>query len=112
MALAAYDIDKTKAAMKQAAQTIKELNDKAAAKDYFATAEKFMDLAKIFKGTENDSPPACDQALWARIHDGIVKAAFKGIGACGQKDDAAIKKAIADIVKLRDEGHKKFITKK
>lgn len=110
--MAAYDSAQTKAAMKQAAQTFKELNDKAAARDYFAAAEKFMDLAKLFKGLESAAPPACDQAQWARITDGIVNSAFRGIGACGQKDDAGIKQAIADIVKFRDEGHKTFIPKK
>jgi hypothetical protein len=111
-ATAAYDSAQTKATMKQAAQNMKELNDRAAAKDYYGAAEKFMDMAKLFKGLEGAAPPACDQSQWIRIIEGLVNSAFKGIGACGQKDDAGIKQAIADIAKFRDEGHQMFIPKK
>jgi hypothetical protein len=111
-AMAAYDSAQTKAVMKQAALSMKELNDKVAAKDYYGAAEKFMDIAKLFKGLEGTTPPACDQAQWVRILEGMVNSAFKGIGACGQKDDAGIKQAIADMVKFRDEGHQTFIPKK
>lgn len=110
--MAAYDSAQTKATMQQVAQAMKELNDKVTAKDYYGAAEKFMDIAKLFKGIGNAPPPACDQAQWVRIHEGIVNSAFKGIGACGLKDDAGIKQAIADMVKFRDEGHKMFIPKK
>lgn len=110
--MAAYDSAQTKATMQQVAQAMKELNDKVTAKDYYGAAEKFMDIAKLFKGIGNAPPPACDQSQWVRIHEGIVNSAFKGIGACGLKDDAGIKQAIADMVKFRDEGHKMFIPKK
>jgi hypothetical protein len=111
-ALAAYDSAQTKATMRQAAQTMKELNDKVAAKDYYGAAENFMDIAKLFKGLESAAPPACDQAQWIRIIEGMINSAFKGIGACGLKNDAGIKQAIADMVKFRDEGHQMFIPKK
>jgi hypothetical protein len=111
-AMAAYDSVQTKATMRLTVQTLKELNDKVAAKDYYGAAEKFMDIAKLFKALESAAPPACDQTQWLRVIEGVVNSAFKGIGACGQKDDAGIKQAISDIVKFRDEGHKMFIPKK
>jgi len=111
-ATAAYDSAQTKAAMKQAVQTFKDLNAKVTAKDYYGAADKFMDIAKLFKELESAAPPALDQAKWTRIHEGIVNAAFKGIGACGLKDDKGIQQAISEIIKLRDEGHQMLQPKK
>ena len=108
-AMAAYDSAQAKAIMKQVVQNFKELNAKATAKDYYGAAEKFMDIAKIFKSLEAVTPPKGEKAEWDRIHGGIVKAAFKGIGSCGAQDDAGIKQAIGEMVKFRDEGHKMFM---
>ena len=109
MAMAAYDAAQAKAIMQDVVKNFKALNAKAAAKDYYGAAEKFMDIAKIFKSLEAVTPPKGAKAEWDRIHSGIVKAAFKGIGACGAQDDAGIKQAIGEMVKLRDEGHKMFM---
>jgi hypothetical protein len=107
--MAAYDKAQAEAIMKQVVQNFKALNAKAAAKDYYGAAEKFMDIAKIFKSLEAMTPPKGEKVEWDRIHGGIVKAAFKGIGACGAQDDAGIKQAIGEMVKFRDEGHKMFM---
>jgi hypothetical protein len=109
VATAAYDSAQAKAVMKQVIQNFKELNAKATAKDYYGAAEKFMDIAKIFKSLEAVTPPKGKKAEWDRIHGGLIKAAFKGIGACGAQDDAGIKQAIGEMVKFRDEGHKMFM---
>lgn len=109
---AAYDSTQTKAAMQQVLQNFKELNARVTVKDYYGAAERFMDLAKIYKALENVTPPTGDQVQWIRIKEGMVNSAFKGIGACGLKDDAGIQRAIGDIIKLRDEGHQMFMLKK
>jgi hypothetical protein len=108
-AMAAYDAAQAKAIMQDVVKNFKALNAKAAAKDYYGAAEKFMDIARIFKSLEAVTPPKGEKAEWDRIHGGIVKAAFKGIGACGAQDDAGIKQASGELVKLRDEGHKMFM---
>jgi hypothetical protein len=109
VAMAAYDSAQAKAIMEQVAKNFKDLNAKATAKDYYGAAEKFMDIAKIFKSLEAVTPPKGEKAEWDRIHGGLIKAAFKGIGACGAQDDAGIKQAIGEMVKFRDEGHKMFM---
>lgn len=109
VAMAAYDGAQAKAIMKQVVQNFKELNAKASAKDYYGAAEKFMDIAKIFKSLESVTPPRGEKPQWDRIHVGLIKSAFKGIGACGAQDDAGIKQAIGEMVKFRDEGHKMFM---
>ena len=111
-AVSAYDSAQTKKVMGQAVQNLKELNAKATAKDYFGAAEKFMDIAKIFKGLESIPPPMGDKAQWIRIQEGIITSAFKGVGTCGLKDDAGIQQAIGEIIKFRDEGHQRFLSKK
>lgn len=88
---------------------MKDLQDKSAAKDYFGTAEKFMDIARLFKQLENAVPASGDKAKWNQIHQASINSAFKGIGACGAKDDDGIKKAISDLSKYKGEGHKLFI---
>jgi len=109
---AAYDSAQTKASMKQNVKNIMELNSKVAAKDYFGAAENFMDIAKTFKSLETMTPPQGDPAEWKRITEGMINSAFKGIGACGLKDDAGIKQALGELIKFRDEGHKMFMPKK
>ncbi len=107
-AYAQYDSAAAKATMKQVAGNLQELQKKAAAKDYFGTAEKFMDIAKTFKALDKVTPPKGAKAEWDRIHGNMIKAAFKGIGACGAGNDAGIKAAVDELVRYRNEGHKIF----
>jgi hypothetical protein len=105
---AGYDSAATKAVMKQNVKDIQELQKRAAAKDYFGTAEKFMDLAKAFKTLDQVTPPKGTKVQWQQNHDGLINAAFRGIGACGAGDDAGIKAAIGELIRYRNEGHKIF----
>jgi hypothetical protein len=107
-AFAAYDGAAAKAAMQKVAQDMKDLQAKAAAKDYYGAAEKFMDVARVFKELAVINPAKSDKETWNRIHGNLVNAAFKGIGACGVQDDAGVKQAIQDLIKYRNEGHKIF----
>jgi len=75
---------------------------------YFGTAEKFMDLAKAFKTLDQVTPPKGTKVQWQQNHDGLINAAFRGIGACGAGDDAGIKAAIGELIRYRNEGHKIF----
>jgi hypothetical protein len=95
--------------MQKLPAAMKDLQDKSAAKDYFGTAEKFMDIARLFKQLENAFPPGGDKAKWNQIHQALINSAFKGIGACGAKDDDDIKKALSDLAKYKSEGHKLFV---
>jgi hypothetical protein len=107
--MADYDAAQSKAIMQQVLKSFKDLNAKATEKDYYGTAEKFMDLAKLFKTLETLTPPRGGKAEWDRISEGIITSAFKGIGACGAKDEVGVKQAIGEIIKFRNEGHKMFM---
>lgn len=85
------------------------LQAKADAKDYFATAQAFMDIAILFKSLDKVVPDNGEKGKWDQIHGAMINAAFAGIGACGAKDDAGITRAIKELSKYKDEGHKAFI---
>jgi hypothetical protein len=107
-AFAAYDSTAAKAAMQKIAQNMRDLQAKSAAKDYYGAAEKFMEVARLFKELAVINPAKSDKETWNRIHGNLINAAFKGIGACGAEDDAGVKQAIQDLIKYRNEGHKIF----
>jgi hypothetical protein len=108
MAIAVYDGAQVKTSMEKVGQLFTDLKVKVASKDYYAAAEKFMDIAKLFKNLDSATPPEGSKEQWDSIHDALINSAFKGIGACGAKDDIAIKQAMGEMIKLRDEGHKLF----
>jgi hypothetical protein len=95
--------------MQKMPDAMKELQVKAAAKDYFATAQAFMEIAGLFKSLDKVIPDNGAKVKWDQIHGAMINAAFAGIGACGAKDDKAIKKAIQELAKYKEEGHKLFI---
>ncbi|HEY9160966.1 MAG TPA: hypothetical protein VIS94_07770 [Desulfomonilia bacterium] len=95
--------------MQKMPAAMKVLQDKFTAKDYFGTAEKFMDIAGMFKSLESVIPDNGDKANWDRIHQSMINTAFMGIGACGTKDDKTIAQAIEKLGKYKEEGHKLFI---
>jgi hypothetical protein len=95
--------------MQKIPAAMKDLQARFAAKDYFGTAEKFMDIAGMFKSLEKVIPDNGDKADWDRIHQSMINTSFKGIGACGTKDDKTIENAIEILGKYKEEGHKLFI---
>jgi hypothetical protein len=101
-----------KTSMQKLPPIMQSLQAAISAKDYFATAERFMDLAHVFKDLDDTVPAPGDKAKWDEIHGRMINAAFKGIGACGTRDDDAIQKALQDIAAARDEGHAAFIKQK
>jgi hypothetical protein len=95
--------------MQKMPAAMKDLQVKFTAKDYFGTAEKFMDIAEMFKSLETVVPDNGDKVNWDRIHQSMINTSFMGIGACGTKDDKTIEKAIEILGKYKEEGHKLFI---
>jgi hypothetical protein len=101
-----------KPVMQKLPPIMQELQAKVDSRDYFGAAERFMDIARLFKSLETVVPAQGNKAQWDQIHTSIINAAFKGIGACGSRDDAAIKQAMQEIAALSEKGHSQFIPKK
>jgi hypothetical protein len=98
-------VHETMIKLKVATKVIKE---HAQSKDYFRTAEKFMDIARLLKGLGDVEPKKHTKKEWDSIHETIIDTAFRGIGACGRKDDQSIKQSIEDIFTSMSAGHKLF----
>ena len=107
-AFSAYDSAAVKAAMEKMPQHMTDIQTKLAARDYYGAAEGFMEIARLFKKLDVIAPVKGEKAIWDQVHRNLINAAFKGIGACGAQNDAAIKEAIQELIKYRTEGHKLF----
>ena len=107
-AFAAYDPAAVQIVMPKVFALYGETKQAAQAKDYFTTADKLMGIAKLFKSLEVVTPEKAPKADWDRIHNEVIKAAFRGIGACADEDDAKLQAALDAIAKSMGEGHKMF----
>ena len=105
---AQYNRDAVVSVMRNSYKLIGEINTAAKANDFYTTAVKLMELAEDFKTLEQTPPPRGSRAEWDRIHDELIQAAFRGIGACGERDGKVLQAEISKIMALNQEGHSKF----
>lgn len=105
---AEYDEAKVKGAMKAAAGAMGELGKAAESKEFYVAAEKLMAIAQAFKSLESVTPEKGSKEEWDKNHQTLIKAAFKGIGACGEEDQAKLNAAIAEIAGQMKAGHSMF----
>ena len=105
---AQYDREAVVSVMRNSYRLMGEINAAANAQDYYTTAVKLMELAEDFKILEQTPPPRGSRVEWNRIHSELIDAAFRGIGACGEKDSEALKAEISKIMAYNQEGHSKF----
>lgn len=76
--------------------------------NFFSAAENLMDLAKGSNTIKDFTPRKGSQLKWKQIHENLIKAAFRGIGAIAEKDIKGINASILKIVALNREGHSLF----
>ena len=105
---AQYDRDAVVAVMRNSYRLIGEINAAANGNDFYTAAVKLMELAEDFKTLEKTPPPRGSRAEWDRIHNELIDAAFRGIGACGERDSKALKAELSKIMAYNQEGHSKF----
>jgi hypothetical protein len=106
---AQYNRSAVVSAMRNSSRLIGEISAAANASDFYTTAVKLMELAQEFKALDRVPPPRGSRAEWDRIHGELIEAAFRGIGACGERDGEALQAEIATIIALNQEGHSKFM---
>jgi hypothetical protein len=82
--------------------TIKEFTDK---ENFYFTAVKLMDLAKLFKNIENLPPENSSKKDWIEIEKQIISNCFMAIGACGDNDKKEIEKYLEKILLLKQQAH-------
>lgn len=105
---AEYDKDLVVKAMQSNGAAMGELKKAVEDKDFFMAAEKLMEIAKNVKSLDAVAPPKGSKEDWDKIHGDLIKAAFKGIGACGDEDAEALNTYIGEIGALIKEGHGMF----
>ena len=99
------DHEKIVEAMHKNQELMGQLGQAVKAEEYFIAAETFMEIAKIMKSLETITPEKGFKEEWDNIHQDLIKAAFKGIGACAEEDSETIKAYIREISGLIKEGH-------
>ena len=105
---AQYDEAKVKGVMKTAMTAMGEVGKAAESKEFYVAAEKLMTIAQAFKSLESVTPEKGTKEEWDNNHQTLINAAFKGIGACGEEDQAKLNAAIAEIGGLMKAGHGMF----
>jgi len=107
-AFAQYDREATVKVMRASGALLGQVNAAAGAKDFYAAADKLMELARGFKSLDEVAPPKGSDQEWDRIHADLILAAFRAIGACGAQDADKLKAEVGVLMGLMKEGHAKF----
>lgn len=102
---AEYDKAEVVRVMRQNMSKLNEAKTAAAKGDFYVSAAALFELAKGMNGIKDFNPYKGEQAHWEKTMDAVITAAFRGIGACAEKDLAGVNKQIAELQALNKEGH-------
>lgn len=107
-AFAKYNRGFTVKAMSENQAAFNKLKKAEDAGDFFAVADGLMTIAKNAAALSTMDPPKGSKADWEKLQKQLAKSAYKGIGACGNEDKAALDKALAEMASIETEGHNTF----
>ena len=107
-AYAEYDKDLVVGVMRSNGALMGELNKAIGEGDYYTAAEKFMSIAQNMKSIEDVTPLKGKKKEWISIHNDLIKAAFRGIGACADENKEKATAAVGEIGALIQKGHAIF----
>jgi hypothetical protein len=105
---AQYNKDLVVQKMRSNGGLLGQLNAAMGAGDFYTSALRLVDLAQNFKALQAIDPPKGIEAEWDRIFGDLIRAAFRGVGACGAQNLEQLKAEVAAIMTLMKEGHTKF----
>lgn len=103
-----YDKDMVIKVMKSNGANMGAINKAMKDGDFFTAAEKLMGIAQDMKSLDAVTPKKGTKEQWDNIHQGIINAAFKGIGACGEGDGEKLGMYMGELGGLIKEGHGMF----
>ena len=107
-----YNKDAVVKAMRNNLTQLKAMKAAAAKSDFDAAAEAIWALAEGMKSLRGSTPLKGTATGWDKTIDDLVTAAYKGIGACGEKDIEKLNQAIGEIGSFSKKGHGQFRIKK
>ena len=107
-AFADYDRDAVVGVMRENLKLLGGLKEAAAREAYDAAAARLWSLASGMQSIQRFTPKKGEKAEWDRTLDRFISTAWRGIGACGQKDAAALNAAVGELGALMQQGHAAF----
>ncbi len=105
---APYDKAATVAVMRANVARMQAIKAAAAAGDFNAAAQAFFDYAKAAQSAMLMDPPKGSKEDWNQTWQAFVDAAYRGVGACAEKDAAKVLKALDELVLVNKRGHSTF----
>jgi hypothetical protein len=103
-----YNRDAVVKAMRNNVAQLSAMKAAAASSDFDAAAEAIWSLAEGMKSIRGYTPPKGATAGWDKMIDDLVVSAYKGIGACGERDAGKLNQAIAELSAFAQKGHSQF----
>ncbi len=76
--------------------------------DFGAAAKAFYDYGNEAGMLQKMDPPKGSKDEWVKIWVAFQDTAFKGVGACGERDAEKALKLLDEIVALNKPGHESF----
>lgn len=104
-AFAEYDRPAIRAVMQDNLANLPQLNAAANAGNFMEAAGYLLSMAQGMYTVKDFTPPKGEEAHFKATVDDFLFAAFRGLAACADGDQAALKAAIARMTQDRNEGH-------
>ncbi len=106
--LAAYNAEATKKAMREFWGALNAIKAPVTTSNFYAIADQFIVIAKSASSLIATKAPKGSDAAWVQSWDKFISAAYRGVGAAGEKDIAKVKKVLEEITELNKTGHAQF----
>ena len=103
-----YDKAATVQVMRDNVARIGAIKAAAAASDWNKAAQLFFDFANAAQAEMAMDPPKGFKEDWTATWQGFIDQAYRGVGACAEKDPAKVLKALDDLVVINKHGHGTF----
>ena len=103
-----YNKEVTVKAMKENYAAFTKAKAAAGSGDYFAAADGLMTIARNALMLSVMDPPKGSKEDWESLQKQLARAAFKGIGACGEGTKTAVDAAFSEMGSVQMKGHGTF----
>jgi hypothetical protein len=95
-------------AMRNNLANLPKLTAAANGANYMEAAGHLLSMAQGMYAIKDYEPVKGEKEAWDTAFKSFLKAAFNGLAACGNEDQAALKAAVAELTKIRDASHPQF----
>ena len=107
-AFAEYDKATMQEVMQNNLANLPKLSAAADAARYMEAAGDLLSIATGMYSIKDYTPLKGDKAAWDQTITAFLATAFRGLAACADQNQAGLKAAVAELVRLRNLGHATF----